>query len=50
MDLPLQLRYNGEEDYGGILDQLQTKNLDDIEFTAYSRKNELFQVIHTRMS
>ena len=42
MDLPLQLRYNGEEDYGGILDQLQTKNLDDIEFTAYSRKNELF--------
>ena len=42
MGLPLQLRYHGEEDYGGILDQLQTKNLDDIEFTAYGRKNELF--------
>ena len=34
MGLTLELKYNGEEDYGGILDQLQTENVDDIEFTA----------------
>jgi hypothetical protein len=40
MSLRLQLQYGGEEDYGGILDQLQTENMIDIEFTA--RKNGPF--------
>ena len=33
MGLTLELEYNKEEDYGGIVDQLQTKNVDRIRFT-----------------
>ena len=34
MALSLELQYDKEEDYGGIIDQLQTKNVYRIEFTA----------------
>ena len=39
----LKLCYDGEEDYVGILDQLQTEDVDHIEFTADDRKNGPFQ-------
>ena len=42
-DLTLKLCYDSEEDYVGILDQLQTENVDDIEFTADDRDNGPFQ-------
>ena len=32
-DSTLKLCYDGKEDYGGILDQLQTENVDHIDFT-----------------
>ena len=40
MGLTLELEYNKEEDYGGIVDQLQTKNVDRIVFTALDRKRK----------
>jgi hypothetical protein len=39
----LELCYDDEEDYVGILDQLQTENVDHIEFTADDRENGPFQ-------
>ena len=47
MGLTLELKYNNEGDYAGIVDQLalRTKNVDRIEFTAVDRrlKDESFQ-------
>ena len=40
MALSLELQYDKEEDYGGIVDQLQTKNVYSIEFTAVDRKRK----------
>ena len=42
-DSTLNLCYDGEEDYVGILDQLQTENVDHIKFTADDRENGPFQ-------
>ena len=42
-DSTLSLCYDGEDDYVGILDQLQTENVDRIEFTADDRENGPFQ-------
>ena len=42
-DSTLSLCYDGEDDYVGILDQLQTENVDHIKFTADDRENGLFQ-------
>ena len=39
----LELCYDDEEDYVGILDQLQTGNEDHIVFTAFNRENGPFQ-------
>ena len=39
----LELFYDDEEDYVGILDQLQTENVDHIKFTADHRENGPFQ-------
>ena len=43
MGLTLELQYDSEEDYSGILDQLQTENLDHIDFTAAGPDNGPFQ-------
>ena len=41
--MELELQYDKEEDYGGIVDQLQTRNVDHITFTAVDRKDGPFQ-------
>ena len=41
--MELELQYDEEEDYGGIVDQLQTRNVDRITFTAVDRKDGPFQ-------
>ena len=43
MGLTLKLQYDDEEDYGVILDQLQTENVDHIDFTAAGPDNGPFQ-------
>ena len=40
MGLTLELQYDKEEDLNGIVDQLQTENVDHIGFTAVDRKRE----------
>ena len=41
MGLTLELQYDNEEDYGGIVDQLQTENVDHIVFKAsLSERND----------
>ena len=40
MALSLELQYDKEEDYGGIVDQLQTENVESIGFTAVNRKRK----------
>ena len=40
MALSLELQYDKKEDYGGIVDQLQTENVESIGFTAVNRKRK----------
>ena len=43
LKMELELQYEKEEDYGGIVDQLQTRNVDHITFTAVDPKDGPFQ-------